>query len=461
MSTLMDLTKGIIEYEGKEIHIILDDKKKPWFNSTSLMKILGHSNPRKALRDHVPEKNKKQLSNLVKYVTDLPKNSQPHSYYVNESGLYGLIMFSKLKGAEEFRNWITDEVLPTIRETGMYISSNENTLLKKMDSKIKKLTKELRILKNNQKKTRGPQGGMVYILKPIKTTSKLLRIGSTEDIENRMNVHNSAVADNMELLFKFPTKNHKEVENCVKYALKKYQYRKNREYYKCQLDTIRKLIKKCENIEDLKSDCNNCNKNKKITKIVKHQFEEHGHSSSDDVFVMMIENQNGGSDQIEFSLNEKINDLMDESSDDLINELSNDLISELSNDSVNESSDDLINEESNDSINEQSNELFSESSSENLDEISEKLTNELNDDDDDDELKKLFNIIYEDLRQKMVGGTNKSNSNQRNANNSHYLMESKTKELIRDSYKVSYNILVSYLNGDMDMQIINWTLENK
>jgi prophage antirepressor-like protein len=60
------------------------------------------------------------LKILLKKYKDLYKNVQGHTIFISEAGLYSLIFASKMNEAKEIRNWITDEVLPKIREFGEY-----------------------------------------------------------------------------------------------------------------------------------------------------------------------------------------------------------------------------------------------------------------------------------------------------------------------------------------------------
>ena len=75
---------------------------------------LGYTNPQKALRDHVINEDKLGerivLSGQNRYVT-----------FINESGLYSLILSSKLESAKRFKHWVTSEVLPSIRKQGGYM----------------------------------------------------------------------------------------------------------------------------------------------------------------------------------------------------------------------------------------------------------------------------------------------------------------------------------------------------
>lgn len=86
---------------------------EPWLVGKDVAAALGYSNPRKALADHVDDEDK----GVTK--CDTLGGSQEMTI-INESGLYSLILFSKLPGAKKFKRWVTSEVLPAIRRTGSY-----------------------------------------------------------------------------------------------------------------------------------------------------------------------------------------------------------------------------------------------------------------------------------------------------------------------------------------------------
>lgn len=86
--------------------------EEPWFVGKDVADILGYSNSRKALIDHVDEEDK----NTVTIRDGIPGN--PNQIIINESGLYSLILSSKLPAAKKFKHWVTSEVLPSIRKKG-------------------------------------------------------------------------------------------------------------------------------------------------------------------------------------------------------------------------------------------------------------------------------------------------------------------------------------------------------
>lgn len=107
---------GITIFHSKEfgdIHTITKNGQ-PWFIGKEVASILGYTNPLKAIRDHVDEEDKGVNETFT------PGGKQAVTI-INESGLYSLILSSKLPGAKRFKHWVTSEVLPAIRKTGGYI----------------------------------------------------------------------------------------------------------------------------------------------------------------------------------------------------------------------------------------------------------------------------------------------------------------------------------------------------
>lgn len=98
-----------------------------WLMATDVARRLGYTNPQKAIRDHVDEEDK-TLNESFTVNGTIP-------VLINESGLYSLILQSKLPRAREFKRWVTSEVLPQIRKTGGYIplaaEDDEKTILAK------------------------------------------------------------------------------------------------------------------------------------------------------------------------------------------------------------------------------------------------------------------------------------------------------------------------------------------
>ena len=112
-------TMQVFESEqfGKIRGVTVDGE--PWLVGKDVAAALGYSNPRDALARHVDDEDK----NTVAFHDGIPGN--PNVTVINESGLYSLVLTSKLPSAKAFRRWVTSEVLPSIRRNGGYIQGQE------------------------------------------------------------------------------------------------------------------------------------------------------------------------------------------------------------------------------------------------------------------------------------------------------------------------------------------------
>lgn len=102
---------------GKIRTVIINDE--PWFIGKDAAKILGYAKPRNAIAAHVDYEDKKDA--LIQ--GDLEGTQK--MTVINESGIYSLIMSSKLPKAKEFKRWVTTQILPTIRKTGGYVANED------------------------------------------------------------------------------------------------------------------------------------------------------------------------------------------------------------------------------------------------------------------------------------------------------------------------------------------------
>ena len=107
---------------------------EPWFVGKDVAEALGYTDPNKAIVMHVDEEDKlndKTASSL----------GQRGGWLINESGLYSLVLSSKLPGAKQFKHWITKEVIPSIRRHGIYATqSTVEQMLADPDTAIKILS---------------------------------------------------------------------------------------------------------------------------------------------------------------------------------------------------------------------------------------------------------------------------------------------------------------------------------
>ena len=103
----------IFNFENTPVQTIVENNEI-FFRATQLAELLQYKNPHDALRKHVDSDDlaKREIVNTI--------NKRAQVLFVNESGMYSLVLSSKLEQAKKVKRWITSEVLPAIRKTGKY-----------------------------------------------------------------------------------------------------------------------------------------------------------------------------------------------------------------------------------------------------------------------------------------------------------------------------------------------------
>lgn len=107
--------------EFGSIRTMTDKKGDPWFVGKDVALALGYAKPENAVATHVCQEDK--TSTLIQ---GSGSNYKSQAVIINESGLYSLILSSKLESAKRFKRWVTSEVLPQIRKTGGYIPTKDS-----------------------------------------------------------------------------------------------------------------------------------------------------------------------------------------------------------------------------------------------------------------------------------------------------------------------------------------------
>ena len=112
---------SLITFENMEFGklTVIEKDGEFFFIGNEIAELLGYSNYRKAVMVHVDEEDK--LRSQIGYAGQMREVT-----LINESGLYSLILSSKLPQAKEFKRWVTKDVLPSIRKNGGYIRNQEN-----------------------------------------------------------------------------------------------------------------------------------------------------------------------------------------------------------------------------------------------------------------------------------------------------------------------------------------------
>jgi len=112
---------------------------EPWFVGKDIAAALGYKESAKAIREHIDDEDKGVS------VLDTPGGKQK-TVIINESGLYTLILGSKLEGAKRFKRWVTSEILPSIRKTGAYATDSAAAEYKARELRIKEMNAQARLI---------------------------------------------------------------------------------------------------------------------------------------------------------------------------------------------------------------------------------------------------------------------------------------------------------------------------
>ena len=147
-----------------------------FFVGKDVASALGYGNSREALRKHVDEEDKQ----ASRFVTG---GQQYNMTVINESGLYSLILSSKLDSARRFKRWVTSEVLPTIRKNGRYeleqqnrVLESRNALLEEITAQQKPLTDYARIILSSTQTVTITQIAQDYGMSPVRMNQLLFKL---------------------------------------------------------------------------------------------------------------------------------------------------------------------------------------------------------------------------------------------------------------------------------------------
>lgn len=113
----------------------LEASGEPWFVGKDVAEALGYSDSKSAISDHVDTEDKQILQKGQNATLDIPNRGMT---IINESGLYSLILSSKLPTAKKFKHWVTSDVLPSLRKHGLYAADelldNPDLMIRAMEA---------------------------------------------------------------------------------------------------------------------------------------------------------------------------------------------------------------------------------------------------------------------------------------------------------------------------------------
>ena len=255
MESVINIYDKLLIYNDNAINFIIDTDNMIWFKFSNIANILQYKNKKEALKQHVDKKYKKHINN-IETIHDVDK-TQGDTVYINESGLYKLLIKSRMKNAEAFQTWLVEDALPKLRRVGKYdVDTKTKKKLINLNHKIELLTKSNEQLKQNMTKNKYPQGMHFYIIKD----DGMYKIGYTKDLNKRLAVYNTGKANKAVYSYYKKTNCAKQIEECVKALLNEYIYKTDKEFYNCSLNRILKEVRRCLKIEKECSSCKDINK---------------------------------------------------------------------------------------------------------------------------------------------------------------------------------------------------------
>jgi prophage antirepressor-like protein len=233
---------NIINFENNKIIVIIDNNKIIWFNAKQISISLKYKEPKKAITKYVEKEDKIQLKNID---INFKVYQQPDSIYINESGLNSLLILSRTKKSKKFLKWITKDVLPLMRKNKLYSNNDEITLLQK---KINELEHQNKLLKNDMKIEKFPEGAIVYVVEDFDINQEIIyKIGKTDDMNKRIKIYNTHSIHNKQVIYYVEIKCPLQLETCLKSMLYKYRIKNRKDFFNCTLIKIKKAFNVCIN----------------------------------------------------------------------------------------------------------------------------------------------------------------------------------------------------------------------
>jgi len=279
MTSYIDLFHRIVKYNDKTVYIAFSTNTyQPYFHARQLCEMLGYVNCNSALKINVPNTYIMQLSDIDKNYKKLYKNVQGTTKFLSEAGMYKLIFGSNKKIAKEITEWITDQVLPSIRKFGEYkltddlknkldiVNSEIHNLNVEHRKQLKEKDDKIAILENNMKVKKHQVCDSIYLIRTIELSLDLdmdekidIKLGSTGNFNKRKHVLDTTVKNKSQLLKLIEVNDAKNIERCV---FKKMEYaliKDKKDFVHCSYNEIMKQIASCieffeEKIIDIEPD---------------------------------------------------------------------------------------------------------------------------------------------------------------------------------------------------------------
>ena len=146
----------IFEFGDVKIRVEIDENGYPLFVASDVCAALEHTNSRKAISDLVDSED-------VTTGYTLTKGGKQKVNLINEAGVFALIFGSRKKEAREFKNFVCKEVLPAIRQRGMYLTKEKEQQFRALESVVRDLESKVRSLQNSKRKASKKRDPMLRV----------------------------------------------------------------------------------------------------------------------------------------------------------------------------------------------------------------------------------------------------------------------------------------------------------
>lgn len=240
------LKKNYIRYGKKSIIVIIDVDDNIWFRANDVAEALEYKSAKPALRRHVEMQDIISLRDIESEQKIKLKGMHSQTVFINEGGLYDLMIGSQLPKAKEFKRWITHEILPSIRKYGKYIQKEEyGKKYSEIMKKINKLEKENLRMQQDLKKEKYPTGGVVYVIDYSDDDKEVYRIGMTQNMNRRKKSYDTHTLHKQNVVLIQKTNNPIRLETCIRSMLYEKRYKNRKDFYICSLQEIKNAFKVC------------------------------------------------------------------------------------------------------------------------------------------------------------------------------------------------------------------------